>query len=98
MCAKTAAKTAKAFTLIELLTVISIIVILAALLLPALGWAKERGQRVVCLSNLRQIGIAVHGYASDNDGKIPHGPKAPPYTNPGDFYPSTGAATRDRKS
>jgi prepilin-type N-terminal cleavage/methylation domain-containing protein len=93
MCAKRAAKTAKAFTLIELLTVIAVIAILAALLLPALGLAKERGQRVVCLSNLRQIGIAVHGYASDNDGKIPYGPKAPPYTNPGDFYPSTGAAT-----
>jgi len=93
MNAKSAAKPREAFTLIELLVVIAIIAILAALLLPALASAKERGQRAVCLSNLRQLGIAVHSYASDNDGKIPYGPKAPLFTNPGDFYPSTGAAT-----
>jgi prepilin-type N-terminal cleavage/methylation domain-containing protein len=81
------------FTLIELLVVIVVIGILAALLLPALSAAKEAAKRAACLSNLRQLGIAVHSYAHDNGGKIPYGPKAPPFTSPSSFYPSTGSPT-----
>ena len=58
------------FTLIELLVVISIIALLIALLIPVLRAAKERGQRAVCLSNLRQLTLAWITYAEENDSKI----------------------------
>jgi prepilin-type N-terminal cleavage/methylation domain-containing protein len=89
----TSAAVRRAFTLIELMVVIAIIAILMALLLPALAMARENGRRAVCLSNLRQSGIAIQGYANDNEGMIPYGPKAPPFTSPANFYPSTGAPT-----
>jgi len=68
------------FTLIELLVVISIIALLISLLLPALKMARRMAQVATCLSNLRQVGLAVHTYAHDNEGKLPdYGTWTPTY-------------------
>ncbi|MFW6060904.1 MAG: type II secretion system protein, partial [Phycisphaeraceae bacterium] len=62
--------TRRAFTLVELLVVISIISLLIAILLPALQAARSAARTVQCKSNLRQMGVVVHARATDTGGYI----------------------------
>ncbi len=64
-------RTVKGFTLVELLVVITIIAILAAILFPVFARTREKARSASCQSNLRQIGTAIRIYVSDSDGKMP---------------------------
>ena len=69
----------KGFTLVELLVVIAVIALLMAILLPALGKAREIAKRVICMSNVKQLTMAWMAYADNNNGKIVNGaPSGPP--------------------
>jgi len=61
----------RGFTLLELLVVIAIIAVLAGLLLPVLSTAKRKGQSVVTLNNLCQLGLGFTMYADDHQGRLP---------------------------
>ncbi|MDY7010465.1 MAG: type II secretion system protein [Planctomycetota bacterium] len=82
MCNKDRASTSiellvvrKGFTLIELLVVIAIISLLTSILMPSLGQAKELAKRVVCMSHLKQYGLAIEMYRDDYNGDWPDGPR-----------------------
>jgi general secretion pathway protein G len=63
--------TRRGFTLIEMLVVIAIIALLASIMIPAVSKALERTKSINCASNLRQVGIAITGYALDNNSFLP---------------------------
>lgn len=85
------ARTTHAFTLIELLVVISIIGILSALLLPTLSRAKEKGRSISCLSNIRQLEMALQMYAGDHEDHAP--PRSFPTLWTSRLYPYFGDMT-----
>ena len=76
----------RAFSLTELLVVIGIIAVLAGILLPVVSIARARARSTECMSNLRQIGQAIHAYAARSQGRLPlwsavHHYPDPPYLN-----------------
>ena len=74
----------RAFTLIELLVVIAIISILAAILFPAFAKARERSRQSVCISNLKQLGLAMEQYTADWDETLPWAILNADYNKPAD--------------
>ena len=76
-----------AFTLVELLVVISILGILAALLLPALSRAKMKANQIVCLNNIKQLGVATHEYLGDSNDRLPYAAI--------EMFEATATATRE---
>jgi prepilin-type processing-associated H-X9-DG protein/prepilin-type N-terminal cleavage/methylation domain-containing protein len=74
----------KGFTLVELLVVISIIAMLIGILLPALNKARQQAKKLICTSNMRQVGIAAQAYIIDSENRLP--PSSCHITNPDQYW------------
>jgi prepilin-type N-terminal cleavage/methylation domain-containing protein/prepilin-type processing-associated H-X9-DG protein len=83
----------KAFTLIELLVVIAIIAILASILFPVFGRARENARKTSCLSNLKQLGLGFTQYMQDYDGQLPGAGQYQKWTNGGHWVQGRTAAS-----
>lgn len=82
--------TSQGFTLVALLVIVAVLAILAAMLLPALAKAKQKAQRINCVNNLKQAGLAFRIWEGDHDDKMP---MAFPLTKGGTMEYTTGANT-----
>lgn len=78
----------KGFTLVQVIIAFAIIAILIGIVFPILSYIRERGRQIVCMSNLRQIGLALHFYAQDWLGFVP------PYHNSRGAFDTGGIRTR----
>ena len=87
-------RTGTGFTLIEMLTVMAILAVLAGLLFPVIAKSREQARRTTCLSNLRQIGMALSMYASNHAGMLP--PAGEPSTGRATHHIWDGTATPPR--
>jgi len=88
-------KNIKAFTLIELLIVVTIIAVLASIALPAFNGVKERGDQTKDLSNSKQIALALRQFAIDNNGQYPSKKPGADYNDPADPALATGDFSND---
>ena len=80
----------RAFTLMELLIVLVILGLIAAILLPVFMWVRENGRRAACLSNERQLGLGFLQYAQENEGVFPLGSQVNAHWEPPSETPPTG--------
>lgn len=90
-------KRKKGFTLVELLVVIAVIALLMAILLPALGKAREQARRVLCGHNAKQIGVAILAYTGDREDKLPfYGGRDPTYKGYNNLFYADTPNDRER--
>jgi len=84
-----------AFTLVELLVVIGIIALLIAILMPSLSRARQQSQRIQCMSNMRQLGMATMQYTTENKGWFPRAAGGGSAFDDWIYWESARATTRD---